>query len=626
MQRTSGWIFSLLVLACWGRGDVQAQTRERGDVPVECTWNLEDLYPSDEAWSDALKKTTAEFDQVLAFSGKLKQSSAQLLACLQLDTRFRKDLGRLESYAAMKSDQDTRVAKYLGLKQQVNQAATEYSAKSSFIAPEVANMTPAALAEFLQQEAGLKIYEFMLRDIQRTKSHRLSPECEKLLAETGLLASAPTTTYKVFANAEFPFPELTLSDGTKARLNQAGFARYRGVPNRDERRKVFDTFFDAWSHYRQTCGTLLSAHCDADVFSARARRYDSALQAALDENNIPLPVYQTLIDSVNRNLPTFHRYLRLRQRLLGVDQLAYSDMYAATVPAVDLQYPYSQAVELVGEAVAPLGPDYVRDLKKACSSRWIDVYPTPGKRAGAYSNGGVYDVHPYILLNYNGKYDDVSTLAHELGHTLHSFYSNKTQPYPTADYATFVAEVASTLNEALLLQKMLDTVKDDRVKLSLLVSYLDGVKGTLFRQTQFAEFELAIHTKIERHEPLTGDELTKIYGDILKRYYGHEQGVCRIADAYCYEWAYVPHFYNYTYYVYQYATSFTASTCLAERIRTGQPGAVPAVMQFLSSGGSAYPIDILKRAGVDMLTPEPFDRTMASMNRVMDEIDKLLKK
>jgi oligoendopeptidase F len=263
-------------------------------------------------------------------------------------------------------------------------------------------------------------------------------------------------------------------------------------------------------------------------------------------------------------------------------------------------------------------------MRQAFDGRWIDVYPTRGKRSGAYSNGGAYGVHPYILLNYNGQYDDVSTLAHELGHTMHSYYSQRHQPFPTADYATFVAEVASTLNEALLLRKMLDTISDKQTRLALLVSYLDGVKGTLFRQTQFAEFELATRRKAEQREPLTGDELTRLYGQILKRYYGHDQGVCRIPDECCVEWAYVPHFYHYSFYVYQYATSFTASTYLAERLHESQPEAVRDVLQFLSAGGSAYPIDILKRAGVDMLSREPFERTIAKMNRVMDQIEKLL--
>jgi len=309
--------------------------------------------------------------------------------------------------------------------------------------------------------------------------------------------------------------------------------------------------------------------------------------------------------------------------MLGVDQLEYSDLYAPVVAEVDLEYSYEQARQLVLDALAPLGKGYTDLVERAYNERWIDVYPTPGKRSGAYSNGGCYDVHPYILLNYNGRYDDVSTLAHELGHAMHSHYSNAAQPYPTAGYATFVAEVASTLNEALLNHKMLKEIGDDKLRLALLMNYLDGLKGTVFRQTQFAEFELAIHERAEAGESLTGDSLTKIYGDILRRHYGHAEGVCNVPDACLIEWAYVPHFYL-NFYVYQYATSFTASTSLAEKILGGEPDAVPKTIEFLSAGGSDYPVEILKRAGVDMLTSEPFDRTIAAMNRTMDQIEEIL--
>jgi len=374
-----------------------------------------------------------------------------------------------------------------------------------------------------------------------------------------------------------------------------------------------------------TFGSQLAAQVNRDMFYARVRKYESALHSALDRDNIPVDVYHTLIRKVNENLDSFHRYLALKQRMLGVDQLKYSDVYAPVVEKVKLEYPYDKATELVLDALRPLGSEYLRTVRRAFNERWIDVYPTPGKRAGAYCNGSCYDVHPYILLNYNGQYDDVSTLAHEMGHAMHSYYSNKNQPYPTADYATFVAEVASTLNEALLIHKMLSTIEDDNVKLSLLMNYLDGIKGTVFRQTQFAEFELAIHQRAEQGEPLTGDVLTEIYGGILKRYYGHDKGVCQIDDLYCVEWAFVPHFY-YNFYVYQYATSFTASTALAEKILAGQPGAVDRTIEFLSAGGSDYPVAILRKAGVDMLTSEPFDRTMEAMNRVMDQIEAILDK
>jgi oligoendopeptidase F len=328
---------------------------------------------------------------------------------------------------------------------------------------------------------------------------------------------------------------------------------------------------------------------------------------------------------VNNNLDSFHRYLKLKKRMLGVDTLKYSDVYAPVVKGIELKYTYDEARKLVVDAAKPLGKAYVRVVKKGLENRWVDVYPTPAKRSGAYSNGSAYDVHPYVLLNYNGQYDDVSTLAHELGHAMHSYYSNKEQPYPTSDYSIFVAEVASTFYEALLIDKMLKEIKDDDVRLSLLMNYLDSIKGTVFRQTQFAEFELLIHEKAENGEPLTGDVLSELYGDILKKYYGHDEGVCHIDELYAVEWAYVPHFY-YNFYVYQYSTSFTASTALAENVLSKKKGAVKKYIEFLSAGGSKYPIDLLREAGVDMTTADPFDKTMAVMNRTMDEIEAILKK
>jgi oligoendopeptidase F len=309
--------------------------------------------------------------------------------------------------------------------------------------------------------------------------------------------------------------------------------------------------------------------------------------------------------------------------MLGLDTLKYSDLYAPVVKDLDRKYTFDEARDLYLGSLGLLGADYRQAAERAFEQRWIDVYPTPGKRSGAYSNGGAYDVHPYILLNYNGCFDDVSTLAHEMGHALHSFYANHSQPYPLAEYSTFVAEVASTFNETLLIHKMLDEIKDDEPRLSLLMNYLDGIKGTVFRQTQFAEFELRMHEKADRSEPLTGDTFTQLYGQILKEYYGHEKGVCRIDDLYALEWAYIPHFY-YNFYVYQYSTSFTAATALAEEVLGGDKGAAQRYLDFISAGGSDYPIDVLKRAGVDMTTPEPFRQTMAVMNRLMDEIETIL--
>jgi oligoendopeptidase F len=361
------------------------------------------------------------------------------------------------------------------------------------------------------------------------------------------------------------------------------------------------------------------------LFVSRTRKYGSALEAALDGPNIPVSVYQRLVDGVNRNMASFHRYLRLRRQILGVDQLHYYDLYAPLVASVNLQYTPEEAEQLVLAAVAPLGAEYGSVIQRAFKERWIDLLPSDGKRSGAYSDGAAYDVHPYMLINYNGKYADVSTLAHELGHTLQSYFSNKAQPYPLASYPIFVAEVASTFNEALLIDHMLKTITDDDARLALLGNYLENIKGTLFRQAQFAEFELRIHEMGQKGQPIVGDALAKLYLDITKKYYGHDQGVCIVDDYVAHEWSFVPHFYR-DFYVYQYATSFTASAALAEKVKAGDAAAIKRYLTFLSAGGSKYPIDLLKDAGVDMTTDEPLELTVKAMNRVMDEIDALLAK
>jgi oligoendopeptidase F len=361
----------------------------------------------------------------------------------------------------------------------------------------------------------------------------------------------------------------------------------------------------------------------ANLFYANARKYETALDSALDGPNVPPPVYKSLVDGVNQGLPTFHRYLQLRKRMMGLPDLQYYDLYAPLVASVDLTYTPEEAQKHVLAALAPLGADYVAAVRRAFAERWIDLLPNDGKRSGAYANGAGYDVHPYMLLNFNGKYTDVSTLAHELGHAMQSYLSNKTQPFHLANYPIFVAEVASTFNEALLNDYMLKTIKDNDARLSLLGSYLENIKGTVFRQTQFAEFELRIHEIAEKGAPITGDALDKLYLDITRKYYGHDKNVCVVPDYIAHEWAFIPHFY-YNFYVFQYATSFTASEALAGKVLAGDPAATKRYLTFLSAGGSKYPIDLLRDAGVDMTTGEPLQLTLKKMNAVMDEMEKLL--
>jgi oligoendopeptidase F len=621
----AGAIMTLTLLHAVSSTDVQSQTRNRTEVPERFQWNLADLYPSDSAWEKAKTDWVARFDQVLKYKGKLTVSAADLLACMDLISGMNREFSRLSSYAAMMSDEDTRDSKRMAMRQEMSQIGTNWESRLSFFEPELVQLDIPAIDRFIGLEPGLRVYRMALADIQRRKAHKLSEKEEKILAEAGMLADGPSSIYGIFANADFPYPETTLRDGTKVKLDQAGYGRYRQLPDRLDREAVFHAFWSAMGQYRRTFGAQLYANVKKDIFYARARGYRSCLASALDNYNIPEAVYHSLISNVNANLPTFHRYLALKKRMLGVDTLKYSDLYAPVVKNVDLEYPVERAETMILDAFQPMGNEYVQTVRNAFSGRWIDVYPTAGKRSGAYSNGSAYDVHPYILLNYSGKYQDVSTLAHELGHTMHSFLSNKTQPYPLADYSIFVAEVASTFNEALLIDRMLKEIRDDGTRLSLLMEYLDNIKGTVFRQTQFAEYELRIHEKAERDEPLTGDVLTQMYGDILRKYYGHDAGVCRIDDLVNVEWSYIPHFY-YNFYVYQYATSFTASVALSEKVLSNEKGALDRYLAFLSSGGSDYPIELLKKAGVDMTTPEPFEKTMSVMNRTMDAIEEILNK
>ena len=611
-----------------------AQEHDRSKIADQYKWNLTDIYPSDAAWKEAKQRLTetnpatersVSIPALKKYKGTLGSSAQQLLGCLDLITELNKEFSRLFAYANMSFDQDTKVQSYLGMQQEMSQLGASFGAQAAFIEPEILKIDPAKVQGFIKGEKKLEIYRHYLDDLLRRKAHTGTEGEEKIIADAGLISGEPNNIHSIFANADFPYPEVTLSDGKTVKLDAAGFALQRTSANREDRKKVFAAFMGKLNEFRRTSGTLLNAQVKTDLFSKNARKYNSCLESALDASNIPTQVYHSLVKNVNKNLSTFHRYLKLRQRILGVDQLHYYDLYAPLLKDVDLNYTYEESQQHILEALKPLGSDYTDVLKKGFAERWLDVYPTEGKRSGAYSNGSVYDVHPYMLLNYNGKYDDMSTVAHEFGHSMQSYLSNKNQPYATSQYPIFVAEVASTFNEALLIDYMLKQIKDDNARLSLLGSYLENIKGTVFRQTQFAEFELRIHEMAEKGEPLTGDVLNQVYDEIVKKYYGHDKKVCVVDDEIKAEWMYIPHFY-YNFYVYQYATSYTASAALSERTIAGDKASTEKYIKFLSSGGSDYPIELLKKAGVDMTTSEPFNLTMKKMNRVMDEMEKILDK
>jgi oligoendopeptidase F len=602
--------------------DIYVKERERSGIPDKYKWDLSEVFPDDEAWAEAKRKLITGFPTLSSFRGKLSESPEKLWECLETASQLRKECTRLACYASMQSDLDTREAKYLAMDQEMGQIASDLAALDSFIDPEILKMGPDIIAQFMRKESRLAIYGHIFDDILRRKDHTGSEGEEKIIAIANLMADSPGTINTIFTNADFPYPEIQLEDGTRVRLDPPAFSLHRRSPVRENRKKVFEAYLGKLNDFRRTLGAQLAAEVRKNMFFSRARTYHSCLERALDGNNIPVSAYESLIVGAHAHLVTLHRYLNLRKRLLGLEELHYYDLYAPIVRELELNYSFEEAVEHVLASLAPLGPKYQETAQRALSNRWIDVYHNHGKRSGAYSNGSVYDVHPYMLLNYNGKYDDVSTLTHELGHTMHSHLANKMQPYALSHYSIFVAEVASTFNEALLLDHMLKVETRDNVRLSLLGNYLDNARATVFRQVQFAEFELKIHETAEGGTALTGDLLNSLYASIAREYYGHEKGICIVDDEIQSEWTYIPHFF-YNFYVYQYATSFTASAVLSERVLTGKENAVKEYIDLLSSGGSDYPIELLKKVGVDMTTPEPLESVILRMNRVMDEIEKV---
>ncbi|MBP7633543.1 oligoendopeptidase F [Candidatus Ozemobacteraceae bacterium] len=597
---------------------------ERSEVPENLKWNTADLYATEDAWAAKAKDIAARIPKLGDFQGKMGTDAASFYTALDTIMALDLDLVRLMTYASMRSDEDTRAAKPREMEQTSSDLAVKFTAAVSFMRPEILEIGAEKVMGFVKAEPKLEPYKPWLEDILRYAPHTLSKAEEKVAAQANMMAEGPGSAYSIFTNADMPYPEVILSDGKRVRIDASAYTNYRAASNRDDRMKVFRNFWNKYKKFERTLGTTLSGHVKTHLFNKEIRKYNSCLEAALFDANVPVAVYKQLIADVHANLSTLHRYLKLRQRIMGVDQLGYEDLYAPIVKEVDLKYTPEEAMKLVLEAVEPLGKEYVDAVRTGYENRWIDFIPTTGKKSGAYSTG-VFGVHPYQLQNFTGLYDEVSTLAHEFGHSIHTYLSDKTQPYPTHDYKTFVAEVASTLNENLLLNLMLKKTTDKATRLFLLGSHLDGLRTTLFRQTLFAEFEMLIHEMAEKGEPITGEKLSEVYLKLLKEYYGHDKGVCNIKDLYGIEWAYIPHFY-YNFYVYQYATSITASSMIAANIRSEKNGDVAreAYLKMLSSGSAKYPIDLLKDAGVDMTTSEPFNAAIKEMNTVMDEMEKLL--
>ena len=585
-------------------------------------WNLDDIYPSRQAWAEAKDHIAGRLDEIAACQGDLAASAARLRQCLDLLYELRKEVARVGSYASMLSDEDTRLNEPAQMRSEAQLLGSEFSKKTSFIAPAVIAAGRAKVEGFIAAEPGLAKYRHPLDDILRSADHVRSEEVENVIAQIGPLAASPEDVRRTLANADMPWPSVALSTGKEIRLDPAGYNQGRQAPDRADRKLVFQEYWSKYKEYERTYGVALYSQLKRDKLYKDLRNYPSSLASALSDYNIPESVYRTLVRVTNENLPTLHRYFKIRGRILGIDDLGYYDIYPPLVET-GKEYSKEEGVELALAAGRILGDEYVDVMQRGFAERWIDWFPRPGKRSGAYMNGSVVDVHPYLLLHYSGAYDSVSTLAHEYGHAVHSFMANREQPYPTARYSIFVAEIASQTNENLLMDHMLKNAAGDEERLFFLGHELEGIRGSFFRQTMFAEFEVRVHDLVDQGEALTGARMTEIYGDLLKRYHGHDEGVLKIDDLFAVEWAAIPHFY-YNFYVYQYATSQAAAAQFSDAILSDKPGAKQAYLDLLKAGGSDYPIELLKKAGIDMTSPAPYEALAARANRVMDEIEEIL--
>jgi oligoendopeptidase F len=605
-----------LLLAAFGAAPI-AHAEDIAD-----RWNLGDLYPTEAAWNaDAAKLDGQLHEFAGTCKGHLGDSAARLHQCLDMQADINKRYMRLALFAGEQLAADTSVPSSLALNQKSDLLGTRLNQATAFVDPEIQHLGRQRVEQYLAKDAGLRIYRFPLERSLRAAAHTLDAKSESLIAQFGLMNGTGQSVYGMLSEADMPWPKIKLSTGEEVTLDQSAYTKYREVPNQADRKLVMDTFFGMYKQYEHTMGVTLYSQMKQDKVYAEVRHYPDSITAALDRDNVPVKVMDTLIAQTHANLPTLQRYFRLRARMLGLPQMHYYDMYPPLVHG-DIKFSLDQAKQLTLEAVAPLGPEYVDVLRRGFGSRWMDAFPRPHKMSGAHMAGEAYDVHPYVLLNYNGDYESVSTLAHEWGHAMHSYLANHAQPYPTADYATFIAEIASTFNESLLLDHMLQTAKSDDERLYYLGTALEGLRGTYFRQAMFAEFERDAHARTDRGEPVTGEDLTKLYCGILKQYHGD---AVAIDDVDCDEWAYIPHFYN-SFYVYQYATSIAASSLFADRVSHHEPGALQRYLDLLKAGGSGYPYDLVKKAGVDLATPAPYQAIAARMNKIMDEIEAILAK
>jgi oligoendopeptidase F len=594
--------------------------KERSEIKNRYKWKTRDLFVSDTEWEKSYNLLRSRINELEPYRGKLDISAEQLLNCLKIRDELEILLGKLSLYANLKSDEDTRVTRYQGYREQISGLQVQLNQKKSFIQPEILAIPQERLLGFLKESAELAIYGHYLDDLIRSKAHVLTSEGEQLLALSGDMSRSPYQIFSMFNNADIKFPVVKDASGDELELTKGNFMVLMKSPAREIRKEAFRALYQTYQQWLNTLSASLSGAVKRDIFYARARNYNSAREAALDADNIPLKVYDNVIQTVNENLAALHQYVQLRKKILKLDKVNPWDLYVPLIKELQWEIPYEEGVKIIEAALVPLGEDYVREMKVGFREGWFDVFENAGKRSGAYSTSAYAVSHPYMLLNYQGMLDDVFTVAHEMGHSMHSYLTLKTQPYIYSDYTIFVAEVASTLNEALLLDYLLKTTTDKQKKLYLLNQYMDQIRGTLYIQSIFAEFEKITHEKAEAGEALTAELFSQITHELYSHYYGPAFHMDSMYDI---NWCRIPHFY-YNFYVFQYATGISAATSLAQKILAGDKQARDAYLDFLSRGDSDYSISLLKETGVDITTPEPIEETIRVFQKLLDEMEQLL--
>ncbi|MBV8603371.1 MAG: oligoendopeptidase F [Pelomonas sp.] len=585
------------------------------------SWDLRPLYATPAAWDTERQAILADLTQLGALKGTLGTSAEKLQAGLDQAAALRRRIYRLAVYASLAADADTRVTENQARNQLADATANKFGEATAWVTPEVTAIGADKIHAWLAATPGLAKHRYLLETTLRLAQHTLAPGEESLLAAAADPLQQPQSIYSLLTNADLPWPTLTIR-GKKVTLDQEKYVAYRADPDPKVREQVFKAFWPVYKAFERTIGAVYAAELRGTVFQARARKYDSSLAMAQGGDNIPEAVYTTLVKEANAGLPTLHRYFKLRSRMLGLTEARYSDIYVPLAKPSRTNYTVAEAEALTLEALKPMGSEYEARLAAGFKGNWMDSNVQRGKRSGAYMNGAAYDVHPYLLMSFNGDYTSVSTLAHEWGHAMHTVYTDHTQPFETSDYSTFIAEIPSTANELLLADYMVAHAQGKAEKIFALSQELENLRGTFFRQAMFAEFELAAHQAAERGEPITGEMLTKLYLGLLKRYHGDAEGVVHIDDLYGIEWAYIPHFYT-DFYVYQYATCVSAAAYFAEGIGKGDTALRERYFKLLEAGASAEPYQLVKAAGVDLASPEPYRAVVRRMNRVMDELEAL---